>query len=155
MYNTILVPLDGSKRAETILRHVENLAERYGATVILLQVVEPVPLSIGLEKPYAVFREEYERRIKQAESYLADLQEGFRKKGIEAQTHVLHGAVVDEIINTAEREGADIIAMASHGRSGLSQVFYGSVAAGVLHRIDRPLLLIRSRNDKNISSFSR
>ena len=51
---------------------------------------------------------------------------------------------VEAIIKTAEREKADLIALTSHGRTGLSRVFYGSVAAGVLHRIDRPLLLIRS-----------
>ena len=49
MYNAILVPLDGSKRAEAILRHVEDLAGRYGATVIFVRVVEPVPLSVGLK----------------------------------------------------------------------------------------------------------
>ena len=55
--------------------------------------------------------------------------------------------VVKAIIDAAERENADLVAMASHGRSGLSRAFYGSVAAGVLQRIDRPLLLIRSRNN--------
>jgi len=57
---------------------------------------------------------------------------------------VVHGPVVEAIINAAQSEGADLIALASHGRSGLSWVFYGSVAAGVFHRINRPLLLIRS-----------
>ena len=52
------------------------------------------------------------------------------------------------ITKIAEREGVDLIAMASHGWTGLSQVFYGSVTAGVLHRIDRPLLLIRSRDNE-------
>ena len=148
MYSTILVPLDGSKRAEAILRHVEDLARRYGATVIFLCVVEPVPLRVGLEGAYTVLREESERRIKQAESYLATLQEGFCGKGIEAQARVAHGSAVEAITKTAEREGVDLIAMASHGRTGLSQVFYGNVAAGVLHRIDRPLLLIRSRDNE-------
>jgi nucleotide-binding universal stress UspA family protein len=55
---------------------------------------------------------------------------------------------VEAITKTAELEGADLIAMASHGRTGLSQVFYGSVAAGVLHRANRPLLLVRSRDDE-------
>ena len=145
MYNAILVPLDGSNRAEAILSHVEDLAQRYGATVIFVEVVEPVPYSVGLDQDYLVLREEFERRVQRAESYLAALQSEFRKKGIEARTCVTSGPVVDAIIKTAEREGADLIAMASHGRTGLSQVFYGSVAAGVLHRIDRPLLLIRSR----------
>ena len=68
----------------------------------------------------------------------------FREKGIEARTRVVYGPVVQAIIDAAEGKDADLIAMASHGRSGLSGVFYGSVAAGVLHRVDRPLLLIRS-----------
>jgi nucleotide-binding universal stress UspA family protein len=148
MYHTILVPLDGSKRAEAILSHVKDLAGRYGATVILLCVVEPVPFSIGYETSYVVLREDLERRTKEAESYLAGLQGEFCEKGIQAQTSVVSGPVVDAIIKAAEREGADLIALASHGRSGLSQVFYGSVAAGVLHRIDRPLLLIRSRDNE-------
>jgi nucleotide-binding universal stress UspA family protein len=149
MYNTILVPLDGSKRAEVILHHVEEMAQRYDAKVIFLQVVEPTPPIVGPEgAQIALHQQELEQRAKQAESYLAGLQGEFREKGIEARARVVHGPVVEAIINAAEREGADLIALASHGRSGLSQVFYGSVAAGVLHRVDRPLLLIRSRGDE-------
>jgi nucleotide-binding universal stress UspA family protein len=146
MYDTILVPLDGSKRAEAILCHVEGLARRYDATVVLLQVVEPVSFGGGLEEGYTVLPEDFERWTKQAETYLAALQGRLREKGIEARTRVVSGPVVNAIIRAAEREGVDVIAMASHGRTGLSQVFYGSVAAGVLHRVDRPLLLIRSRD---------
>ena len=149
MYNTILVPLDGSKRAEAILPHVEELAQRYDARVIFLQVVESIPIIVGPEGALVALRqEELERWTKQAESYLAALQGEFRKKGIEAQTRVAYGPVVEAIINAAEREDADLIAIASHGRSGLSQVFYGSVAAGVLHRVGRPLLLVRSQSDE-------
>ena len=92
--------------------------------------------------------EELERRVKEAKSYLAARQGEFRQKGVEATTWVAHGPIVAEIINAAEREGADLIAMASHGRTGLARVFYGSVAAGVLHRIDRPLLLIRAEGEQ-------
>ena len=148
MYNTILVPLDGSKRAEAILCHVKDLVRRYDATVVFLQVVEPAPFSGGLEETYTVLPEDFERWTKQAESYLASLQGKFHEKGIEARTRVVSGPVVNAIIRAAEREGVDLIAMASHGRTGLSQVFYGSVAVGVLHRVDRPLLLIRSRDGK-------
>jgi len=59
----------------------------------------------------------------------------------------VHSSPVEAIIQEAEREHADIVAMASHGRTGLPRVFYGSVAGGVLHRIDRPLLLVRSRDN--------
>jgi nucleotide-binding universal stress UspA family protein len=147
MYGTILVPLDGSERAEAILPHVEDMAKRYDATVVFVRVVEPVPLTTGLEGAYAVLREESEWRINRAESYLVGLEDQYREKGIEVRTRVAHGSAVEAITEAARDEGADLIAMASHGRTGLSQVFYGSVAAGVLHRIDRPLLLIRSRDD--------
>jgi nucleotide-binding universal stress UspA family protein len=145
MYSTILVPLDGSMRAEAILPHVENLATRYDATVILLRVVEPVPVHVGPGGGYSLLPEDFERWTKEAESYLTALKDRYGEKGIEARTLVVQGSVVETIIRTAERESADLIAIASHGRTGLSQVFYGSVAAGVLHRVDRPLLLIRSR----------
>ncbi|MBN1643114.1 MAG: universal stress protein [Anaerolineae bacterium] len=145
MYASILVPLDGSKRAEAILPHVQDLATRYGATVILLLVIEPLPLSVGmLEGAYRVFQQELERRTSEAESYLATLEQRYQEMGIQVQTSVVYGSPVEAIATTAEQEGVDLVAMASHGRTGLSRVFYGSVAAGVLHRIDRPLLLIRS-----------
>jgi len=54
--------------------------------------------------------------------------------------------VVETIIDVARTEDISIIAIASHGRSGLGQVFYGSVTAGILQKIDRPLLVIRSRD---------
>jgi nucleotide-binding universal stress UspA family protein len=145
MYSSILVPLDGSKRAEAILPHVEELAQRYSATVIFLRVVEPVPIVAGREGAYtALHQQELAGRTKQVQSYLATRQGEFREKGIETRTRVAYGPIVEAIIDAAEGEDADLIAIASHGRSGLSRVFYGSVAAGVLHRIDRPLLLIRS-----------
>jgi nucleotide-binding universal stress UspA family protein len=147
MYSTILVPLDGSKRAERILPHVEELAQHYNAKVAFLRVVELPPTIVGPEGiPMAFYQDQLDQQAREAEAYLAAMQGEFREKGIEAKMCVAHGPVVEAIIQAAEREGADLIAMASHGRSGLSQVFYGSVAAGVLHRIDRPLLLVRSQD---------
>ena len=145
MYKTILAPLDGSQRAEAILPHLEEVARRYDATVILFQVVEAAPLVVGLGSAYAEqYRDAFEQQAKEVENYLTGLKEVFQQKGITVRIRVGRGPVADEIIKTAESEEADIIALASHGRSGLSKVFYGSVAASILHRIDRPLLLVRS-----------
>ena len=145
MYHCILVPLDGSKRAEAILPHVEELASRFEAKVVFLQVVEPPPIMLDPETPYLEgFQQQMEAMTKQAELYLETVNGEFREKGIQSKIHVSHGPVVDGILNTAESESADLIAIASHGRSGLSRVFYGSMAAGVLHRADRPLLVVRS-----------
>jgi nucleotide-binding universal stress UspA family protein len=145
MYKRVLVPLDGSTRAEAILSHVEELGRRYQAEVIFLQVIDlATPLLDRGEDQTDAQRRETEQERRQAEDYLNELAEKFRNLGVQARSKVASGPVVDSIIKVANQEDADLIAMTSHGRSGLSQVFYGSVANGVLHRIDRPLLLVRS-----------
>jgi nucleotide-binding universal stress UspA family protein len=147
MYKKILVPLDGSKRAEKILPHVEELASRYRAKVVLFMAVEYV-FAAGVEGSFIEFsekEEDFNARYKKAESYLKGISEKFSKKDINTQRVVIYGPAVDRIIHVAEKENADLIAMTSHGGGGLTRVFYGSVAAGVLNRVDRPLLVIRSR----------
>lgn len=146
MYKTILVPLDGSKRAEAILPHVEELAQRYEAKVVFFRVVEPPPLMVTPGQPdLTLHQQKLEQETKEAELYLKAIQGELQQLGINARMELGHGAVVEAIIAAAARHEADLIALASHGRSGLAQVFYGSVAAGVLQRVDRPLLLVRSQ----------
>ncbi len=145
MYHKILVPLDGSKRADRILPHVEDLARRYKAKVIFLQVVEHKAITTPEGAFINYSDQEFDQAKKQAETHLSGIQGEFRGKNIESQTRVIYGPVVHEILNMAAQEGVDLIALASHGRGGLARVFYGSVAAGLLHRVDRPLLIIRSR----------
>jgi nucleotide-binding universal stress UspA family protein len=150
MYNTILVPLDGSKRAEKILPHVERLALGFDSIVIFLRVIET---DFAYTSPYSYYtnagleKAGREKLRGEAESYLGGLQGEFYEKGIQVRFLVSEGPVVRTILHVAKREGADLIAIASHGRTGLAQVFYGSVAAGVLHHADRPLLIIRSDGD--------
>ncbi len=147
MYSKILVPLDGSKRAERILSHVEAMALSFKAELLLLQVVEPqiaYVSSHGYHAEVDVEQLEREGIKKEAQTYLNALEGEFRAKGVQVRKILEEGPVVRGIIDVAEREEVDLIAMASHGRSGLARVFYGSVAAGVLHQVDRPLLLVRS-----------
>lgn len=144
MYNTILVPLDGSERAEVILSHVEDLALRYKSKVILLEVLEPLHTVVSPDGIYVPDQAIVEERRQASEAYLTKIETQLRDKGIEATHQLATGRVIDQIIDIAEQEEADLVAMASHGRTGLARVFYGSVAAGVLHRIEHPLLLVRS-----------
>lgn len=148
MYKCILVPLDGSKRAERILPHVEELALRFRADVIFIRVVEPNVNLIGSHGSNPKMDiDMVDDLFKEAKAYLTALKGEFREKGISVKTIVGRGTVVNNIIFVSESEDVDLIAMASHGRTGLGRVFYGSVAAGVLHQVDRPLLLIRARSD--------
>jgi nucleotide-binding universal stress UspA family protein len=145
MYRTILVPLDGSPRAERILAHVEAMAQKFGAQLVLVQVVEP--FSVGIfDETWVAYVEEIERLTREAKTYLSALQDRLRTKGIEAKTLVEYGPVVPTLLTIAKREDAGLIALASHGRTGLGRVFYGSVAAGLLNRIDRPVLMIRAQD---------
>ena len=88
MYQTILVPLDGSQRAERILPHVEALAEKFGAQIILLQVIEPLVIGVS---PYDAgsfyVADEIKRRHEEANGYLAKLQSQLQEKKIAAQAY--------------------------------------------------------------------
>lgn len=145
MYKTILVPLDGSPRAEAIMPHVEELAKAFQSKVIFLEVIDP---AVAAVPPYdyitVVDEDKLNEEVGKADSYLAKLVSDFQGKGIDATEISEAGAPVRTILDVANRENADLIAMASHGRTGLARVFYGSVAAGVLHQTDRALLIIRA-----------
>jgi nucleotide-binding universal stress UspA family protein len=145
MYKVILVPLDGSKRAEAILPHVESMALRYGAELIFLQIISPVGAYQSLTAPDYHYREAFEKHSREAELYLTKLVDDFHAKGISAIKMIDRGRVVETIIKIAADMNVDLIAFSSHGLSGIKRVFYGGVASGLLGRIDRPLLLIRSR----------
>jgi nucleotide-binding universal stress UspA family protein len=147
MYQKILVPLDGSKRAEMIRPHVRELASRFQATVILIMVVEHI-YADGIGETYINRSEDaFNAKMKDSELYLEGIASKFRDRGIACETLVAHGPVVEKIIEAANKEDADLIMMTSHGYGGLTRIFYGSVAAGILNRADRPLFVVRSRWD--------
>jgi nucleotide-binding universal stress UspA family protein len=145
MYKKILVPLDGSKRAEMIRPHVRELASRFQATVILIRVIEHTYTSFVAEEFTSFSKQEFDATLKESKSYLDGVAVKLRDKGIACKTIVAHGPVVEKIIEAANIEDANLIAMTSHGYGGLTRIFYGSVAAGILNRIDRPLFIVRSR----------
>jgi nucleotide-binding universal stress UspA family protein len=145
MYQTIVVPLDGSARAEAILPHVEELAHCHKARVVFVRIVDPAGSLTGMEGlPVEVSRELIKQQLDEAEGYLEAKQGEFRQQHIEVQARVRYGPIVQTIAQMVSDEDADLVAIASHGRSGLARMFYGSVAAGLLQRIDRPMLIVRA-----------
>jgi nucleotide-binding universal stress UspA family protein len=145
MYKKILVPLDGSKRAEMILPYVEDLADRYQATIIFLMSLE-YTFTTGIEGAFIELSEnDFNRKQDEVKSYLKKIADKFVGKKINAETRIASGPAVGAILEAANKDNVDLIAMTSHGGGALSRVFYGSVASGVLNRVDRPLLVIRTR----------
>lgn len=149
MYQSILVPLDGSERAEQILPHAKELAMKFGATLTLLQVITPVYHMESLESPgyYQVMLDEAKRMENKAKVYLKTLKTNLKYEGVDTEIRVVQGQPVERILAAAEEAEVDLIAMGSHGRTGLPRVLFGSVAAGVLHGTGRPLLLVRAEEE--------
>lgn len=145
MAKIILVPLDGSERAEAILSYVQDLAVCTQAEIMLLRVLEPDYNPVDSYGPSPLFYYELsETWMAEIQSYLEQVKQRLMAAGLVAHTQVKRGPVVSSILQVAEEQNVYMIAMASHGRTGLARVFYGSVAAGVLHQVDRPLLLVRT-----------
>jgi nucleotide-binding universal stress UspA family protein len=144
MYKKILVPLDGSDMAQKALQEAEKLAKIFDSELLLVQVVPFMPIygSPELVTPLIID----EKQKESAQRYLATLAENLRQKGFRVQCTVKTGQQVPaEIIDVAKETGADLIVMNTHGRSGFTRWFVGSVALKVLTRAETPILLIRSK----------
>jgi nucleotide-binding universal stress UspA family protein len=139
MFERILIPLDGSPRAELILSQVARMLRRENAEILLLQVLT-IPPSIGRADLTYLRRVEREN----GQAYLEALAGRFRAQGAKVHGRLVEGSPAEVILDTARREGATLIAMTTHGRTGLARWAMGSVAEKVARAADIPLLLVRS-----------
>ncbi len=142
MYRLAVVPLDGSPVAEAIIPLVLEIAGPLDLEIALVRVLQPVPPQV-IEGSRHVVVEDVEARQLDAQEYLAPLAAELRAKGIRAQTHVRRGDPTAEIVGCAREIGADLIAMTTHGRSGLGRLVFGSVAEAVLRHSHLPVFLMR------------
>ena len=134
MFENILIPLDGSELASSILPLVEELAWTHKST--------------RSEDLMALNQQSLEVLRRDAEAYLAARKGEWRPEGIPVKTKVIaSSSVASTILDYAEANGIELIAMSTHGRSGLGRWVYGSVADKVLQHAICPVLLIRSRQD--------
>lgn len=147
MYKRILVPLDGTKRAEAILSQVESLANQCGASLVLLEVLEPPPQHAAAVAP-DVLKVGSAQRATDVKRYVHEMARQLSDRGFSAEAVVRQGPVVETILEVAKDTGADLIAMASHGYTGLARFLHGSVAAEVLHRARTPLLILHAEQEE-------
>ncbi|OFW63769.1 MAG: hypothetical protein A2Y74_02255 [Actinobacteria bacterium RBG_13_63_9] len=146
----ILVLLDGSERAEQVLPYVADHANLSGAEVVLLRVCEPLSaLAFYAPGVYANWEEIAEQTManqrEECGRYFAGLERRLSDAGVQVRWETLMGNVWNEIINYIERDGFDLVALTSHGRSGIARWAVGSVAETLLRRCPIPLLLVRAR----------
>ncbi len=170
MYRRILVTLDGSELSEAVLPEVSKLAAGSDIAVHLITIAELPPGVVEETRPLVVAGaaapggvvsvpparmletkgQAIEHTRQELQSYVESKAAELRKSGVRVQTNVLFGDPAAEILAYAKGKQADLIVMATHGRSGFSQVVFGSVAARILSSGVTPVLLVRpARPDRS------
>jgi nucleotide-binding universal stress UspA family protein len=141
MYKKILVPLDGSLLAETVLPHAKALAKSEGAELILLHVTVAPPQYLFAQNP--VEGENIVKMIvKEAVDYMEAEVSILQTEGVKVIGIMRDGLVPDMILNIAEETHADMIAMSTHGHSGSQDLLMGNVADYVLRYSHIPVMLL-------------
>jgi len=127
----ILVTLDGSQFAEGIIPYVKGLTQGIGNEVILLRVIEPIEPS-----GWATIE-------RAAKRYLGKKESALRSKGVKVSSASLVGKPTQTILQYAEDNSVSLIALATHGFSGISKWAFGSVASKIIETSSKPVLLVR------------
>jgi nucleotide-binding universal stress UspA family protein len=135
----ILVPLDGSRLAAAVLPHIVRLAKRHGAALTLLRVAHAHALR------EADLAEAQVRVVQEAETYLAGVARRLAAEGVSASPVVRYGSAPEEILDDIRVRRPDLVAMSTHGRTGLTHLVLGSVAEQVLRASPAPVLLFPAR----------
>ena len=153
MSERIIIALDSSKTGEVTVSYVEELVSKLApgqkVGIILFHVISQVsrPVAVGfqggvIKVPYT--EEELKQIKKNSMDYLEKVGEGLRKKGATVKCKVAVGEAAEEIIKAEETFKADLVAMSTHGRSGLSRWAFGSVTDKVLRGGNIPVLMVRA-----------
>ena len=155
MYSRILVPLDGSELAEQVLPYVRLIAQGMQAPIDLLRTFN---LSISeLEDPvHAHYLEQITSAFPgQAEAYLEKVKASLQDLGVPVSSIVQEGDAPLQIVQEAEKRPGTLIAISTHGRSGISRWVLGSVTDRVIHSTTTPLLVVRARDDGTAAQSAR
>jgi nucleotide-binding universal stress UspA family protein len=138
MYETILVTLDGTPSDRAIIEHIKKLAKLAHSRLVLLHVADG--WAARTYGPDAVSPE-----ITEDTAYLEKVRAEFESIGIPAQAELAYGEPAEQIVQWVEQKGCDLVAMSTHGHRLLADVFLGTTASRVQHRISAPVLLLRAR----------
>jgi nucleotide-binding universal stress UspA family protein len=144
MFTKLLVPTDGSELSTQAALRVVPLAKRTGASITAVFVRDTSPPT-GIESAAAQGIQSYAMaRLAEAEDALKRIADAARQEGLSVETLISENATPAKgIVEAARQCGADVIAMGSHGRTGLAKLMVGSVAAEVLGLSPVPVLIIK------------
>ncbi len=144
MFKRILIPLDGSKRAERAIPVATRLARASGGSLVLLRVVStPIEFWPALASEPTLVQPIVDTDLAAAEKYLADIMIAPQLDGIPAEKIVLFGSPASTILSVAQSTHADLVVLCSHGYTGMTRWVLGSVAEKVVGHAPVPVLVLR------------
>jgi nucleotide-binding universal stress UspA family protein len=141
-YQTILVPTDFSKSSLAALEYALELAAS-DCRIVLCHVVDDVPLSYGYVGTAALGPDLRRRMAEEAEEEILGYVPKELPPGVQVEHQILHGVPFAAIIKLARDEGAELIVMSTHGRTGIKHALIGSVAEKVVRKAHCPVLVVR------------
>ncbi len=147
-FKKVLVPLDGSRFSEVAIPHVRDLTVRRDKEIILIRVGEPPVLIADRSPDVKPSWEEYLASLvaeieRQGIAYLQRIEAELQPSGANVRTQSIVGEPTKNILQVAQQENVDLIAMTTHGRTGISRWVYESVATKIVEESIQPVLLIR------------
>jgi nucleotide-binding universal stress UspA family protein len=139
MYKTILVALENSATDEVILRHIRGLARAFKSNLVLMHVADGF-----VARNQEQLNLEDSQEIRADREYLASRQAELVREGFTVRTLLALGDPATQLVAAATQEGCELIAMATHGHKGIEDLVLGSVATGVRHRTEIPVLMVKA-----------
>lgn len=164
MYENIIVPLDGSDASRQVLPYARSIAKTVGATLHLIGVLEPLnrvdnlsrmgsgAQNAPMSQSELVLSEDWRALVgglrREARDRLDAAAEETRSRGIETTVDLMEGEAAEQIIAAGNRAGESLIAMSTHGRSGIGRWMLGSVTDKVVKHTSTPVLIIRAQREE-------
>jgi len=142
---TILVPIDFSDISSRVVNTAQELARSFGARLVLLHVSEPEPDFVGFEPGPVAVRATVARDFRKEHQKLEELSAQASAGGLDVLALQIQGPIVDKVLDEADKQGADLIVLGSHGHGALFEFLVGSVTSGVLRAAKCPVLVVPAR----------
>ncbi|WP_294346822.1 universal stress protein [Prosthecochloris sp.] len=143
----ILCPVDFSDASRKAVRYAHEFAKGMGASLVLLNVVEPRPMAVDMSLSYVPLEEDLEKAAKED---LEEIIRTEREQGVEVQADVQIGTPSETILEKAEELDVNLIIVGSHGKTGLSRILMGSVAESVVRKAKCPVLIVKAEEKEFI-----
>src|SRR4030095_12752898 len=142
---TILVPVDFSDVTKRVLDASTSMARALRAKLVLLHVSEPEPDFVGFEPGPIAVRTNVARDFRKEHQKLDELRAQPAETGLEVHAFHIQGPIVDKVLDEAEKHGAELIVVGSHGHGALFEFLVGSVTSGILRASKCPVLVVPAR----------